>query len=196
MTSVRLFLVMVLGLLLTACAATVTPPAPPQEPRAVQVLEHGRHTSVVLTRADNSRVRYAYGDWAWYAENRTGIWSGFRALALPSRSAFGRQELPPERPGEYLEPVVGVGMSAIHRFEAEAAAVDALLDALDRLYHQRLDQAHESALYNLVFVPHPRRYRFGFNSNHMVAEWLRELGFSVRGSPAVGGWQIETVPVR
>lgn len=57
------------------------------------MLDHGRHASLLMERADGSMVRYAYGEWEWYALGRTGPARAFAALFVPSEAALGRKEL-------------------------------------------------------------------------------------------------------
>lgn len=76
-------------LLLAGCSATLQGPTGAAETRTVQLLEHGRHSSLLLTSSDATRVRYAYGDWAWYVEEDTGVISGGRALLRNSQAGLG-----------------------------------------------------------------------------------------------------------
>lgn len=182
---------MLLGLLaLAGCAATLVAPAPPREPREVALLAHNRHSTLLLTAADGTRVRWAYADWAWYVESERGLSSGVRALFADSQAALGRRTIPPAEPGENLERHVGVGIDRAIRFEAEAACVDSLLGALERRFESSPQSPRYSAEVNLDLVPHPRPYTFGYNSNHMVGDWLRALGVGVRGNPAFGRWRL------
>jgi hypothetical protein len=171
---------------LSGCAARLTPPAPPQEPRAVWLLEHGRHSTLLLTAGDDALHRYAYADWAWYVEGERGAGSAVDALLRRSQAALGHARLAPgAAPGD-----VGVGVERAIAFDVEAAAVDALLQGLADLFDAAAADALFSASHNLHFVPHPQPYRFGYNSNHMVADWLRALGVGVSGNPAIGRWRL------
>src|ERR687898_1077107 len=66
--------------IVAACAATFVVAPPPLVPAAtrapVAVLDHGQHSSLVIGRPDGRMVRYAYGDWRWYAEGKTGAAEG------------------------------------------------------------------------------------------------------------------------
>ena len=177
--------------LLTGCGGVVIPlPADPVQTRSVILLQHARHSSLVLTRADASRVRYAYGDWAWYVEEDEGLLSGARALFWPSPAALGRAELPPAQTGEQLARVIGVGIDHAHLLSASPQAVDALLARLEQTYATRAAEPHYSATRALAFVPHAQPYHLWHNSNHVVAGWLRALGMQVRGSPLFGVWRV------
>ena len=46
-----------------ACTSTIIPPTEVDDPVRVVLLDHGRHASLVLPRADRGMVRYTYGDW-------------------------------------------------------------------------------------------------------------------------------------
>lgn len=187
--SIRLAAAAVLSILLSGCGAVlVGPEKVPAEQRTVHLLEHGHHSTLLLTAADQSRLRYAYADWSWYVDEKEGLKTGFAAMLRDSRAALGRQRLTPAQPGENLASVVGVGIEKTYTFQVDANKVDDLLDVLEHLYHSSADEPYHSDTRNLSFVEHPQPYRFSQNSNHMVAEWLGELGVSVSGNPAVGRW--------
>lgn len=175
--------------LLAGCGATVLAPTAVQQPRLVYFLQHARHSTLLLTTADSSRIRYAYGDWAWYVEEKEGTLSGARALFWPSRSALGRAPLPPAQKGESLAQVIGVGVDRVHCLRLEADRVDGLLAELDADYRAGGEPPRFSATRGLYFVPHSRPYTLWHNSNQVTAGWLRALGADVRGSPALGAWE-------
>lgn len=188
-STLLLLLPLLLGLL-AGCGATVLPPASVEQPRVVYLLQHARHSSLLLTAADSSRVRYAYGDWAWYVEEREGLFSGARALVWPSRAALGRLPVPPLQDGEQLERVIGVGIDRAHCMQLEGGLVDQLLAELDAQYHASDLSPRFSATRNLYFVTHPRDYTLLHNSNHVTVSWLSSLGVQVHGSPALGRWEM------
>lgn len=187
MRKILVLWLLILGL--GGCSAVITEPVAVSEPRTVQVLKHGRHSSLLLTAADESRVRYAYGDWAWYVDQQQGLWSGTRALTVPTRAALGRQFIAAAQPGERLATAVGVGIGEVYEFSVEGARVDALLLELDRQFNESKEEPHYSDERKLSFVTHPRPYTFRHNSNHAVAQWLEELGIGIRGNPALGNWE-------
>lgn len=187
---VRIAAIAVALLLLAACTARVALPDVPRQAREVVFLDHGRHSSLVLTDGDDVPWRFAYGDWAWYVERRQGPADAARALFRPTTAALGRKGLRPADDPQALQPQVGSEIRNAVAFAAEAGRVDALLRELHAVfenagiapaYHERLQ---------LEVVPHPRPYTFGHNSNHQVAAWLRALGAEVRGTPAFGHWRI------
>lgn len=183
--------VLLLLLLFAGCSAVITVPATVNEPRTVQLLEHGRHSSILLTSAEQTRLRYAFGDWAWYVDQQQGLASGTRALVRPSKAAFGRQLIGAAQPGEHLESAVGVGIGQAYLFQVEAAQVDALIKSLEQQFHSSSATPFYSAARNLAFVPDARPYTYHHNSNHQVADWLRALGLQVHGNPALGNWRVK-----
>lgn len=185
---VSLALGTVLLLTLAACSATIRAP-PAVEPRAVYLLDHGRHTSLLLTDSDDHLWRYAYGEWRWYVDAERGAGRALGALFRPTPAGVGRARLTGPANLDVLQPQVGALLRNILRFEAEAERVDLLLDRLDTLFEAQ----HESRVYSpqlmLEMVVDPRPYSLGHNSNHRVADWLEELGIDVRGNPLVGRWK-------
>ncbi len=179
--------------LLSGCAGVVTRPAPEAvaDTRPVFLLDHGRHASLVLTRADHSLVRYAHGDWTWYAEDRTGPLRAFSALLARSRSAIGRRELSPILDEEGLRRQIRVEIRTLHQLAAAAEKIDALDADLTRWFEDQAEMSLFNARFDLEFVPGPRPYTLFDNSNHVVAEWLEALGIAVRGNPVFGQWRLE-----
>lgn len=185
-----LLMLLLLLPLFTGCSALITLPERVREPRTVQLLQHGRHSSLLLTAADQSRLRYSFGDWAWYVESDQSLASGSRALFKDSKGALGRQIVAATTPGENLAAKVGVGIGKAYLFQVEAAQVDALLATLEQQFTASQSVPFYSAERHLSFVPHSRPYTFNYNSNHQVADWLRALGLQVQGNPAWGNWRV------
>ncbi len=188
-TMLRLLLCLPTVALLAGCTATIVAPGAPAQPRPVYLLDHGRHTSLVLVDAEWRPVRIAYGEWRWYVEGETGAGRAFGALFRPTPAALGRKPLATGDSARFQDEV-GSLIRAIVPLQAEAEAVDELLRGIDRLFQAQADSRRFSAALNLEFVIHPEPYTLGNNSNHKVAEWLRELGFEVRGSPMLGRWRV------
>lgn len=186
-------LILLSVLLLSGCAGVVARPMidPGVETRPVFLLDHGRHASLVLTRADDSLVRYVHGDWVWYAEDRTGPLRAFPTLLLPTESAVGRRELAPARDENELRRRIRVGIETIYSLSAPAAKIDALDQSLSEWFERKADEALFNARFDLEFVPGPRPYTLFDNSNHVVAEWLEALGIPVRGNPIFGHWRLQ-----
>ncbi len=176
---------------LGGCSATALIPDPQQvdTPRAVYVVEHGRHTSLVLTDADDSMLRFVYGDWRWYAQRQTGFAQVFRTLFAPTQGALGRQVIPAPSSAEQIRAHSSVTIDEIHRLIASATKVDALIDHLESRFDAARDTLIRNDDYRLEFVHDPKSYTLGGNSNHMVAEWLEALQIEVRGDPVLGNWR-------
>lgn len=184
----RSVLCLVASLVLAGCATTIVPPATVTEPAKAAVLDHGRHSSLLLERPDGSMVRYAYGEWDWYAEGKTGPVRAFGALFLPSEAALGRKLLPGPLSPDAAREQVGEGFEEIFVFEVEAPRVDSLARRLDALFEAGRDRVFRNPAFNLEFAPIPASYWLGRNSNVVTAEWLEELGCGVEGASVLSDW--------
>lgn len=177
-----------LVLLAAGCSARLVPPQqPPPEPRQVVLLEHGRHSSLVLFDAEQVPWRFAYGDRRWYLENERGAGPAVGALLRDSQAVLGRRALDSPDPTVW-QAQVGSVITASIPFDVDARRVDALLAMLQEMFESAPEVVTAPHL-GLDVVAHPQPYRLGHNSNHVVAQWLRELGVQVQGNPAFGGWQ-------
>ena len=184
-----------LSFALGGCTNVVRPPERAQEPTTVYLLDHGRHTSLVLP-VDHGMIRYAYGDWRWYALGDTGASQGFAALLTKTPAGLGRRFLAGEGADEAFAQL-GVGVEARFSLRVEASAAATLRERLDNL-HASASLHVENASANLDFAPHPVPYSMRSNSNTMVGAWREALGCEIEGSLLFADWRIfdNYLPVR
>lgn len=184
-----------LACLVAGCHTVIAPPAVVSDPATIYVLDAGRTTSLVLPAAEGGGfVRYAYGNWDWYALERTGPIRGLLALFWPSQGTLARRALRPPIAGEpgaraiarQVDP-----MQHVHALRVEQAKAGALRDRLESLYRANIATAVEGRLSDFTFVRHPRRYSGWGNSNHQIADWLRAAGCDVRGMAFFADWRVE-----
>ena len=111
-------------LLLTGCGATIIPPAHVLDPVPVFVTDYGRHSSLVLPDGGGDLVEFAFGDWNWFAVNKTGFTSAVSAMLWSGGATFGFRHLDA---GPHRANLAGViGCNHVLRFEAERARVEML----------------------------------------------------------------------
>lgn len=172
-TSIRtrwLILVVFISLTLSACSGRITPPTTPETPRAVFVLDHGQHSSLVIEDKHGDLARYSYGDWRYYAEGQTGFWSGVRAIFAPTKAALGRKQLSGPATLENVQKQMRIVVVHAVPLEAEASAVDALHYKLETIYQQNQNSKIYRQDYDLDFVPHPKAYSIRHNSNQIIGQ--------------------------
>jgi hypothetical protein len=175
---------------LGGCATQVTPPAQLEAPAQVFVLDHGRHTSLVVSTPAGDLVRYAYGDWRFYAERETGPWRAVAALGWSTPSALGRRELPGPPTAATVRRRIPLQIDALHEISVERARIEALRAELDAIF-AAAEEVRETPETHLFFVPHPQAYNLRHNSNTVVARWLEQLGCEVSGPALVARWRID-----
>lgn len=192
MRHARLLLAFLIGLALCACSATaIVPPPTVSHPAKAAVLDHGRHSSLLLEMPGGSVVRYAFGEWQWYALGRTGAARALGALFSPSEAALGRQTLAGPLTREAVRAQVGEGFEHIFIFEVESERALALARRLDALFEAGAGRMVYNPGFDLQFVPVPQSYWLGRNSNLVMAEWLEELGVGVERPSVLSDWLIE-----
>ena len=181
---------LLVGMLLTGCIGRVEPPAGVLEPATLYLIDHGRHSSLVLPRGDGV-VRYAYGEWDWYAGDRRGVLAGMSAMLWPTRGTLGRRVYPGIPITPFPGRVAPEGVEQVFALQAETALMLDLQRNLDVIFEEGKEESVDHPLYDLEFVPHPGAYWFGHQSNQVTADWLRQLGFTVRGTVWFSDWRIE-----
>lgn len=175
------------------CTNTVVPPAAPAEPAVAFLLDHGGSSSLVLEREDGI-TRYSYGHWGWYVENRKGPLRATGALFGSGTAGLGRRHLPGPADLDSVHRQVRVPIDRAWRIEVHAARASELHERFEAIFHEKADSLTDNPLYDLEFVPHPEPYSIGNNSNHMTANWLRELGCEVRMGGPSSSWKVTESP--
>lgn len=176
--------------LLVGCANHVVPPVDVRDPAFVFVLDHGRHTSLVVSTPEGGLVRYAYGDWRFYAKRETGLGRAIAALLWQTPGALGRRELRGPPTAEAVRARIPLVIVNLYGIEVEQARVEALRKELDAIF-AAAEQPLDTPETDLIFVPHPRAYTLSHNSNTAVAGWLTQLGCEVRGPAINARWRID-----
>jgi hypothetical protein len=187
MTARRL-LILLVGLSLAGCTTTIIAPVNPENPTPVFLIDHGQHASLVLPYDDHRLVEYAYGEWNWFAKNRTDSPNTIPALLLPTRGAFGRRtlqgaedvgDLQAAYPDKIIEPI-----------DVPMARMLALLDELEARFAENADTAVLKPEKDLTIVEDDTSYHIFHNCNHVTAGWLRDLGCEVKGPKLLANYRI------
>ncbi|KAA0013711.1 hypothetical protein F0A17_04970 [Billgrantia pellis] len=176
--------------LLAGCVGRIIPPQDIEQPVTFYLLDHGRHASLVLPGGQGGMVRYSFGEWRWYVDGRRNLLSGAVALLWPTRAGLGRGVFPEISDSEQFERLAPEGLERIHTLRADMRRVQALRLRLDARFEAPETEPVESEEFGLAFVPDSRRYSAVYQSNLVVANWLRQLGFEVRGTPWLSHWRI------
>jgi hypothetical protein len=183
---------MLLGSALNGCVTTIVPPGEVREAGHVFVVDHGHTTSLVIP-SNEGMLRYAYGDWAYYALRKNDLWHGIAALLWPTQGALGKGQLSGRESAESVRNQLGA-VHAVHTVRVERASIAAFERRMDALFRSRIETAVENVPYGLRFVHHPQPYTYWWNSNHAVASWLRELGCSTHGLSFHAAWHVRQSP--
>ena len=175
----------------TGCVTTTLhPPGDPEEPRTVFLVDHGRHSSLVVSRSDGDLVRYAYGDWRYYADQDTSLASGAAALLWPTPATLARAQLDGPADVDVLRGQLRVGIQDIYVFEVAGSDADRVMDKLDALHLEGEDAHQYVAAYDMTFAPHPDPYTVLNNSASVLAGWLESMGVEVDGPALVASWRV------
>lgn len=186
-------LLLLVAALALGCTTRVYPPRHLADPVSVFLIDYGRTPSLVLPADGDGMVRYVYGDWRYYALADTGGFSGPAALLWPTPGTLGRGELPGAVTAETVEARAGP-VEYIYTMQVERDKAASLRQALDGIFEQHADSRRYNPRYDLVFVHHDRKYTYFYNSNHMTADWLRQLGCEVRGPAFQSRWRVGARP--
>jgi len=162
-----------------ACSCVVTPPAVMADPVPVAIVDYGRHASLVLPDGAHRSVEYAYGEWNWFALDKSEWYDTFGTMLMPTRGALGRRRLEttPDDPG--LVDVVDA--ESITTIPVDRTSADALRTRLDDRFAAAADTEHFQPRYDLTFVHDDDAYHMLNNCNQVLLKWLEELGCETSG---------------
>lgn len=184
--------ILVLAGLLLACTNTIRVPPEPADSRNVYLVDLGRHSRLAFERPNGALLEYGYGEWRWYAKMEDQWWRAPAVLFWPTEGTLGRREWrKPNGSAHLLREYRGLTVLVL---SADAKKIDRLLARLNREFGRRSDHLVRNRAYRLNFVPYHRRYSLLNNSNHVVKEWLQELGFDVSGPGIFARWKALPVP--
>jgi hypothetical protein len=155
----------------------------------VFVIDYGRHASLALPQENETLVEWSWGDWNWYALERTGLAQGAQALFASPRSALARRALAPA--DDPAELAARVGAEEVLALTVERERVRALHRQLEARWLRRRDQAvaHPNGR---IFVPDDMQYSLSNNSVHELARWLEALGANVSGSGVTANFKLRS----
>jgi hypothetical protein len=174
------------------CTTTIIPPAKPADPAVVFVTNYGRHSSLLLPASNDQWTEYAFGDWDWFALGHKSSSSGIRALFFSKESALGRREIKlPDPPVSDVEIARVLDAKQVESLRVSRERSDALRHELDEQHQARIDTATFNPEAQLWFVKSDERYGLCYNCNHATAQWLRELGCTIKGSAMFSRFRVK-----
>jgi hypothetical protein len=173
-----------------ACTTVVRAPAHVSQIVSVFLIDEAKTSSLALPQRGGGFVRYAYGDWNWYALRHQSAFDGLAALFWPTAGALGRVVLDTAGTPDAMRRALGGGVE-VYLLEVDRSASDRLLARLEDVHERGRRAGPVVQSYGLNFVPDPQKYTYFNNSNHRTAAWLRELGCEVRGATVYSRWRVE-----
>jgi hypothetical protein len=170
------------------CTARIQPPASPDQPTTAYVLDHGTTASLVLPAGEKA-VRYAHGDWRYYAQGHRGPSGATHALLWPSAGTLGRKPLGDVSSSEAVRVAVGVDVDEIYPVDVSRDRAETL--SADLAAAHRAGKPHTfNPQAGLHFARVEHGYHFFNNSNHAVARWLERLACEITGPVVLSNWQL------
>lgn len=177
--------------LLTAagCVTVIRPPASPEDPVTVAVVDHGYHSSLLLPSPEGGSVEYGFGEWDWFALNRDAWINVFGTLCWPNQGALGRRlhAAPPAQ----VARAGALQCEEMLEVEVARAKASALQRRLEESFQARIETRVTNPLLGLDLVHSDDDYCFLVNCNHMLGRWLRELGCELGGTATFSSFRVE-----
>ncbi|MFA9479465.1 hypothetical protein ACERK3_14345 [Phycisphaerales bacterium AB-hyl4] len=186
------FLLVVLLLVWPAgCATTVVPPRDPGDPVTVYLLDHGHTPSLIVPTPEGELARYAFGDMRYYGRGERNVFTGALAMLVPTAGGLGRGVFEDPSSPEAVVASLPVHVDRFYPIVVERDAAFRLYTQLEAQFEEASDTLVSNPLVGLDFVNAGQGYTWFYNSNHAVADWLRELDCDVIGLAYVSRWEIK-----
>ncbi|MDH6076741.1 DUF2459 domain-containing protein [Chrysosporum ovalisporum FSS-45] len=181
-----LAIVALISLVLIASPTAIIPPANPEEPVTVYVLDLGLHSRLVLP--DNQGlIQYAYGDWRYFAFNQQDSATGIAALLIPTQGTLGRRKY---ENFAQLQQAMNTDVTILN-FAVATAKVTQLKKSLDKRFNQNIETKIFNPVNQMNFVQDELNYTLYHNSNHELVVWLKNLDCRVNGFVLVANFQVQ-----
>lgn len=164
------------------CATSVQPSASVSDAVTVYLTDYGRHSSLLLPVGDGVFNEYAFGDWDWFALNRTAPGDAVRALLFSRASTLGRRQLMLTHGDCGSSVARRIGAVRAMGLLAPRRRVDALVQRLDTLFERYRNTMTFNIDSDMWFVRYDGGYWGCYNCNHVTRSWLEALGCEVKGS--------------
>jgi hypothetical protein len=170
------------------CATTVRPPADPKDPVVVVLVDYAHHSALILPDRDGGWMEHAYGEWDYFALNKTGLCAGMIALCCPNQGTLGRRKHPKMDVRDLRD---GVRAEETFALTVARERAESLARRLDERFRGRSETQVFNPEHQLTFVKDDDAYICWHNCNHAVAAWLEELGCDVSGWACFSDFRVE-----
>jgi hypothetical protein len=175
-----------LSLLCFGCANRLTPPQELIEPVTVHVVDHGRHSSLLLPDGRGGTAMYSFGEWRAFALNRN-TWHDYARALFGGHGTLGRASFATTEPNRLQQYIGGELIPLrVERTEAEL-----LLMRLAVSWEVRAAEAVDNRRVGLRLVPYtpPGGLYWGLNNcNHATSRWLRSLSVDAPKAAVFSNW--------
>lgn len=188
----RLILLLAFSAGIGGCAATtVVPPQNPPDPVPVMVADYGRHTSLLLPNNHGTMIEFAFGDWDFFALERTHWYDAVHAILFSSASTLGRREIAVTPYQKKL--AHAINCKRVLEFSVSRESSDDLLRKLDDRFNRHNDTIVYNASNAMVHVKDDEPYGLCHECNQETAGWLKDLGCEIRGPAVTSNFQLAAV---
>jgi len=159
-----------------------------RKPVTVFLVDQGRTSSIVLPREDGTMVRWAFGQWGWYAIGNNGPVDAVWALFIPTSGTLGRAKLTGPATEKHVREVVH-DIEFVYPIVVEREKAERLDKELEEEFARQSAIQVINRKNDMTFVKFSWYHGF-HNSNHQTCMWLEELGCRVRGSTLISSWEV------
>ncbi len=156
MRTLRIGSAAALSFSLTACALRVTPPVNLEAPCTIFIADHGRHSSLLLPRANGRIAEFAYGEWQWFALGNDQWYRVGPVMLWPTAGTLGTREF--DGPAEIDVIRKQITAQRVHELRVEQDLAAALLARLDERVSEGADESVFNSELAMTFVPHADSY--------------------------------------
>lgn len=183
----QLCCIVLLALTVSSCANKITWS---EADSKAFLIDYGYHSSLVLQDENGEYWEYTYGDWQWFAKNRSQWWRLPVTLFWPTTATLARGHYPSK---DVLERHLERFVTERFVLEVEAKKAHHLIEELN----SRFDEVAKSRgdfyqpFYQMTFVPlSSESYHVFHNCNHVLVKWLERLGLEVQGLHLFSSWDV------
>jgi len=166
----------------------IIPPTEPVEPVTVYVVDYGFHSRLILPDRTGKLIKYAYGDWQYFALQNRDVLTTLKALLIPTQGTLNREKL--SNLNTLRE--IAEAQRRVNLLEVEVAQEKMLKlrEKLEDRFYQNIDSKITYNGDRSQFVKDDQDYTMFYNSNHQVVKWLEAMECKVKGIIILPSFQV------
>lgn len=151
------------------------------------LVDYGKHSSLIIPDLKGGHLEYAFGEWNYFAREKTQWYRLPTVLLLPTASTLAKGEYPNQAA---LDRHLNRFVTEIFPLATEQSKLEDFKKYVQGIYESGLESHYRKDLeFNFVKLPN-LSYSLLRNCNSVMISWLKKLGVTHQGLGLTSKWSV------